>query len=230
MRVACLSGWGQPHDALESCVPDNAVATHIDFARHDSVNAAILKIAEQARGAEIVVGWSLGGQMALRAIASGMLQPSKLVLIATPFQFVKSASLPIGMPADLFAKFSENYAKNPENTLKKAWDLMAKDDTKAENIQKHIKKNDKKAVMARNWGSWLQILENYTCKDLQTADMPATLLIHGDRDLVVFHEQSEQMIGILPKARLETIEGSGHAPHWHDPARIKTLIAAHAHV
>lgn len=231
MRVACLSGWGQPHDALESIVPDKAsLITHIDYARHDSVNAAIIHIAEQARNFDMLIGWSLGGQLALRAIASGMVKPEKLVLIATPFQFVKNASLPIGMPTDTFAHFCENYAKNPQYTLKKAWELIAKGDSNAETVKTRLDSHEKKQVLAKNWSLWLQILENYTCKDLHTADCPPTLLIHGDQDLVVFHEQSEQMMGILPQARLETFTGCGHAPHWHAHLRAKTLITAHAHV
>lgn len=229
MRIACLSGWGQPYDALASLVPESAsYITHIDYARHDSANAAIVHIAEKARGSDMVVGWSLGGQMALRAIATGLLKPERLVLIATPFQFVKSPTLPLGMPTDLFEKFKNNYAKNPQNTLKKAWGLIAKDDTRAETIEKHLAAQDKEEVLAKNWGNWLHILENHTCKNLYTEQTPPTLLIHGDRDLVVYHEQSEAMIGILPNARLETIAGCGHAPHWHDPERIKALILAHA--
>ncbi|MBY0406517.1 MAG: alpha/beta hydrolase [Rickettsiales bacterium] len=228
LRIACISGWGQPANALESLVPERATATHVDYARHDSVSAAILHIAEKARGCNMVVGWSLGGQLALRAIASGMLKPERLVLLSTPFQFVKNESLPIGMPTDTFAKFQENYAKNPERTLKKAWELIAKDDTNAETVQNRLNAQDKTEVLNKNWGHWLEILQNYSCKELHTAETPPTILVHGNRDLVVFHEQSEQLMGILPAARLETLPGCGHAPHWHAPEHLKALIEHHA--
>ncbi len=231
MHIACLSGWGQPADALASIIPPSATSiTHIDYARHESANAALLHIAEKAKGCDMVVGWSLGGQLALRAIASGIFHPSRLVLIAAPFQFVKNAALPLGMPRDLFEKFRDNYDKTPLATLKKAWELISKDDSNAQTVRNHLLATDKEELLTKNWGNWLQILENFTCKDLYTAESPPTLLIHGDRDLVVYPEQSEKMLTILPRARLETFPGCGHAPHWHDAARVQSLITAHAHV
>ena len=231
MRIACLSGWGQPHDALESLVPSTAsYITHIDYAKCTNIGDALLYIAEKAAGSDMLVGWSLGGQMALRAIATGLLAPARLVLIAAPFQFVKSPSLPIGMPKDLFEKFKQNYAKNPANTLQKAWQLIAKDDSNAENIRNQLLLHDKEEVLAKNWAMWLEILENYTCADLYTGAMPPTLLIHGDRDSVIFPEQSTHLANLLPQARIEIFNACGHAPHWHDPKRVQTLITAHAHV
>lgn len=221
MRIACVSGWGQPADALAAIAPS---ATHVTYADQPSVTSALQAIATQARGHELLIGWSLGGQLALRAIATGLLRPKRLVLIATPFQFVQSASLPIGMPIDLFAKFKHNYAKNPQNTLKKAWELIALNDSNAQNVLNHLAKQDRDAVFAQNWGQWLQILENFSCKTLDTNDIPAPLLIHGDHDHVVYPNQAAQFKKLLPKARLEILPSCGHAPHWHNPEQVKTLI------
>jgi pimeloyl-ACP methyl ester carboxylesterase len=219
--IITISGWGQPHDALSALFPE---ARPVDFARHSSVSAALLDIAAHAPEPDMVIGWSLGGQLLVRAIAAGMLKPRKLVLIATPFQFVKTAELPMGMPRDLFDKFRDNYRRNPEQTLTKAWELICKDDTNAKEISAHLALHDKKALLAKDWLRWLELLEAFSCKDLHMADFPSTLLIHGDRDLVVYPEQSLHFAQAIPHAKLFTIEGCGHAPHWHDADKVREAI------
>ncbi|NBX30079.1 alpha/beta fold hydrolase, partial [bacterium] len=182
MRIACLSGWGQPHDALECVAPG---ATHIDYARHDSANAALLHIAAHARDHDVVIGWSLGGQLAVRAIAAGMLRTRALVLIAAPFQFVKNAQLPLGMPQDLFATFRANFARKPHATLNKAWELIAKDDSNDHHVRGQLATQDREAVLRGHWLAWLDLLEQYSAQGLLIENAPPTLLVHGEKDLVV---------------------------------------------
>jgi len=219
--ILTISGWGQPHDALSVIAPD---AMHVDFARHHSAHAAMADIAAHMSEPDIVVGWSLGGQLAVRAIAAGMLKPKKLVLIASPFQFVKRPELPIGMPPYLFEKFRDNYSKNPERTLAKAWELIAMDDTHADRVRSHIAQQDKQAVLSKDWLRWLDLLEAFSCEDLHFADFPPTTLIHGDSDLVVYPEQSLRFSQSIPHAKLLSIFGCGHAPHWHDTQAVRQAM------
>lgn len=227
MRIACLSGWGQPANALASLVPG---ALHIDYSRHSSANAALLEIAAQARGHEIIIGWSLGGQLALRAIAAGLVKARKLVLIAAPFQFVSQAQNPLGMPQDMFEKFRANYERNPEQTLHKAWELIAKDDANEETVRSHLLAQDRAAVLRQPWLYWLDALSSYSCESLYVDETPDTLIIQGARDLVVYPEQANALKGLLPAAKLHRLGGSGHAPHWHDGAMLNQLIMEFTHV
>ena len=218
--ILTLSGWGQPHDALSHLAP---TARHIDYARHQSVSAALLDIAHEPQP-DLVIGWSLGGQLAVRAIAAGMLKPRKLVLIAAPFQFVKTPQRPIGMPRDAFDTFRDNYRRNPQRTLAKAWELIAKDDTNADEVRTHLGKHEKHIVLEKDWLHWLDLLESFSCDGLHLAEFPPTTIIHGDRDLVVYPEQSLEFSKSIPHAKLISLSGCGHAPHWHDFERIKKAI------
>ena len=220
-RIITLSGWGQPHDALATVAPN---ALHIDYARHHSAQAALLDIANHEVHPDIVIGWSLGGQLAVRAIAAGLLHPRKLVLISTPFQFVKNETLPVGMPADLFAKFRDNYARNPELTLTKAWSLIHKDDSNADTVREHLAAHDKKTILKHDWLRWLDLLESFSCSDLHLADFPPTTIIHGDGDLVVYPQQQSYFANAIPHAKSITLTGCGHAPHWHNSEFIKQAI------
>ncbi len=222
-----LSGWGQPHDALGELVPHAAT---LDYTGYSHVADALKAIADLGKDKDLVIGWSLGGQLAVRAIAAGLMRPKKLVLIAAPFQFVKRPEHPVGMPAELYDIFRENYAAYPDKTLIKAWASIVKGDKNASFIRKHLEKQDKAIILAQNWLHWLDILHHFSCKDLFMDNFPPTLLVHGREDAVVYYEQSQAFAHALPHATLITLEGCGHAPHWHAPEQVTQAIREFAHV
>lgn len=221
MKTATLSGWGQPHDALAVIAPE---ATHIDYAHHKSVPDALAYISAQAKDSDMVIGWSLGGQLAARAIAAGMFKPKKLVLIATPYQFVTTQKKSLGMKRDLYDKFRNNVARHPERALHKAWQLIASGDSRANQVRAHLDKQDKRKILEKNWLHWLDMLDGFSFDGINLADFPPTLLIHGDKDAVVSPEQSRRFSAAIPYAKLMIINDAGHAPHWHDGEMVTQIL------
>jgi pimeloyl-ACP methyl ester carboxylesterase len=226
-RVLALSGWGQPHDALLALVPG---AVHGEYAHHTSVRDALRSIVDMGQGCNTAIGWSLGGQLLVRAIAAGMLRPQLLVLIAAPFQFVESSELRIGMKRDKFEKFRDNYKNNPARTLDKAHELIIKGDSHEMQIRAHLARQDKSKALAQHWLEWLHLMDGFSCADLHLADFPPTLLVHGEDDVVVTPDQSQQFAHAIPHAKLSLWPHTGHAPHWHDTALLQALIKEYAHV
>ena len=219
MKIACLSGWGQPADALSSIAPE---AAHVAYAAHADLAQALTHIAEAAQDAELVIGWSMGGQMAVRAVAAGYIAPRRLVLIGTPFQFVRNEKLALGMGPDTHAQFRHNLVYQPTRAFGKSYALIAHGDHKADAVQSFLR-----PAPAHDWLYWLDAMADYSCADLDFSGFPPTLLIHGERDAVTGAEQSKAFHAALPRATLAILEGCGHAPHWHDPARVQHLITAH---
>lgn len=220
MKTVTLSGWGQPHDALQEIFP---AATPIDYAHAASASEALRLIALQAEDAKRVIGWSLGGQLAVRAIAEKLIAPKQLVLIATPYQFVDGTA----MGKETFARFYRNYQINPKRTLHKAWELLHYEDGRSDYIRDQLAAFNQDEVLAKDWLRWLGILEHYSCEPLDFSDFPPTLLIHGAKDKVVDVNQSRLFAHRIKGARLEIFPNGGHAPHWHDLPRLRELIASH---
>jgi pimeloyl-[acyl-carrier protein] methyl ester esterase len=227
LKTATISGWGQPHDSIQLLVPN---AHAIAYDHHNNVATALQDIAHAAKECELLIGWSLGGQLLVRAIAAGMVRPKKLVLIAAPFQFVARPSNIIGMPADLYQTFYANYAENPKKTMTKVWASIIKGDTHSALMRTHLEALDTTRLEEKEWLYWLGVLRDFSCYDLYLADFPPTLLIHGDKDAVVYHEQSLLFKQAIPHAKLLTLQGCGHAPHWHDSEQIKQAIRNFADV
>lgn len=213
MKILTLSGWGQASDALSAIAPH---ATHFDYSHFETVDDAIFALAIEAKKHDAVIGWSLGGQLVVRAIAAGLVLPKKLVLIGVPFQFVKNDDLEIGMPADQFQKFRDNYAKNSARTLAKAWELVAVGDKNTHHIKAHLQNYNQAEMLTRNWLHWLDMLNGFSCKTLDFSNFPPSLLLHGENDAVVSHSQSHKFEKLIPQTKRVSIADAGHAPHWHD--------------
>lgn len=218
MRTITLSGWGQPHDALSPIIAD---AVAVDYAHAANASEAIHMIATHEP--ERVIGWSLGGQLAVRAVAAGAIMPRQLVLIATPYQFVSESEI----GREIFNKFHINYQKNPRRTLDKAWELLHYEDAQSAYIRDQLALFDKDAVMKKDWLRWLGLLGDFSCESLDFSYFPRTLLVHGTKDKVVDIVQSERMASRIAGAELECWENCGHAPHLHDGARLRQLIERH---
>lgn len=223
-RILALSGWGQPHDALKAILPG---ATHFDYAGYDKVHDALKAIATTAKDHDAMVGWSLGGQLAARAVAAGMARPKKLVLIAAPFQFVETPALKLGLKRDEYEKFRDNYARNARRTLDKAWELVIKDDKHEPNVRVHLDQNDKAQTLDKDWLKWLYLLDDFSFAGLPLQDFPPTLILHGKNDVVVGHEQAGHFARHIPQAKTVYFDACGHAPHWHNAAEVTRLIREH---
>jgi pimeloyl-ACP methyl ester carboxylesterase len=55
-----------------------------------------------------------------------------------------------------------------------------------------------------------------------------TLVIHGDEDLMLPVENGRMIASLIPGARLEVLEGIGHAFWWEQPHRSAELVREHA--
>ncbi|MCE3233642.1 MAG: hydrolase [Rickettsiaceae bacterium] len=216
-KVVTLSGWGQNFNALENIAPGANHIAYRDFGNTEKFLSSLKDIA-----CDVLIGWSLGGQLALNAIDAGVLSPKLLVLIATPFQTLKSNSFRCGMDIDTFNEFESDFIKKPEETLNQFILMIAQNDSKAKEIITALRKN--KETDAVKWLPWLDELRNFSCNKLDFQGMPKTLSIHGRDDTVfdvsqagIFHPFIKDYTSII-------FEKCGHAPHLHDTEKVRNLI------
>lgn len=222
-KIITLSGWGQPHDSLRLALPE---ARHFDYSHHESPEHIFAALAEHARDADLVVGWSLGGQLLVRAAAAGIIRPKRMALIAAPYQFVESTLPGLGMKRSTFELFRSNLQTNMPRTLRKSWALVATADAKEEQVAQLLAELGVD-MPSRDWLKWLDALSHFSCEALDLSCLPPTLLVHGMRDAVVGVNQSELFARKIPQATLELWHESAHAPHLHDPVRLRQLLEVH---
>lgn len=221
MKTLTLSGWTQPAGALAETLdlPGLHSLDYSDYATPEASFAAL----DAYRDAERVIGWSLGGQLALRAIAAGILRPAQLVLIATPYQFVSDTHFRGGMDPVTYRQFRENYATDTARTMGRFAALMGKGDAEGKRISATLVHHPEGHAVAR-WLPWLDQLGTDSMRHLDLTRMPPTLIVHGEGDAIAPVAQGEMLAAQIPHARLVRWEGTGHAPHLRDSMRLTEQI------
>lgn len=218
MDTLTLSGWAQPADALSRLIPGSDYFDYSDYPSAEASYEGLKKFAD----VPYVVGWSMGGQLALRAITAGILKPKHLTLIAAPWQFVSD----YGMGTLTFDMFTDTYSKNPVAHKVKFHALIAKGDRKAKRVLNQLEHHPK-VEDTRRWLPWLQELGLYSFDKHKHLWLPPTLLIQGESDAIVRLPQALKFESELPQITLSRWEETGHAPHVSDIERLLKEIAEH---
>lgn len=220
-NILCLSGWGQKFDSLESIFDPIFFARSLNYSKFNDVQKFFTSIEQQKLNTEILVGWSLGGQLAIRLIEKQILQPKLLILIAPPFQMVKDQHIKVGMTKSTFDEFYQNFSKAPTRTLKKFSILTAMNDQNALEIARNLNINDDNFEQLK---FWLEELGRFSCFKITFINMPRTIYFHGSGDMIVHVSQSEYFRERIENLRLEIFKNCGHAPHLNNPEHFREII------
>lgn len=226
MSCLAISGWAQPHDALAGVVPEGT--WHLDYhACRDAEGVMALLARAEQNHFQRVVGWSLGGVLLLSALMRGVITADQVVLIGVPYQFVSCDVFAHGMDRLTFDLFHANYAQDAPRTAARFAHLIAHGDRYAKEVLAAIPQYAK-AADVDTWLPWLRVLEQQKAAALDLEHFPSTLILHGEHDRVVSHAQAEMLAQAIPHATLVSLEGCGHAPHWHHPELVREQIEQHA--
>jgi malonyl-CoA O-methyltransferase len=219
MKTLSLSGWTQPADALTPLLPD---ALTFDYSAYDNADAAIAALAE-FRDIPRVVAWSMGGQLALKAVAAGVLAPQKLFLIAPPFQFVNDAGFRDGMDPETFRLFRQNYATAPARTRERFHGLIAKGDRNQRAVMEQLRHHPEIERMER-FLPWLDALGVENLRGLKLPALPHMAILQGANDAIVPVGQARHIHALYPQAILDIWEETAHAPHFSDSVRFNQFL------
>lgn len=227
--VVLLHGWGMNSDIWEDVVVDLSKSyrvTVVDLpgygrSSNDVINPAdstLEKIAKQISDItpvdSIVVGWSLGGLVAIQMVLDYPDRVKKLVLVASAPQFVKDDSWPEGMDADVLDGFAGDLQEDYRNTVKRfiAIQAIGSDNSREEQriMRDRVFRHGHPQLAALKGG--LKILHETNLRPrLPELNCPV-LLITGEHDSLFRRAAVEHTLSLIWNARLAMIKGAGHAP------------------
>lgn len=224
-EILCLSGWGQKFDSLEIIFNDSIFdpffVSSFDYSSLSSVEEFFSSIQSQNKNPEILIGWSLGGQLAIRLIEKKIISPKLLILLAPPFQMIKDSRIQAGMAKNTFDEFYKNFSQAPDQTLKQFAILTAMNDRHASEIARTLDIHDKNFEQLK---FWLEELSRFSCFDVDFSDMPRTLFFQGAGDMIVHSSQADYFKQRIKNFRLEIFKNCGHAPHLSDVEKMRKII------
>lgn len=216
LNILTISGWTQPHDALHVLVPH---AEALDYAKATSLQevAALPK----SQTYDLIIGWSLGGVLARELLTHSALNSKALVLLSTPYQFVADEQMPHAMGPTTFEQFYGNYSADAKRTSGRFHALVASGDSKQKDVMSALKHHPD-VLESEVWLPWLDYLRSYSSAD-RKYDLPATLMLHGEKDAIISHAQAPVLADML-NAKLISLPEAGHAPHLHDADVVRAYI------
>ncbi len=175
-----------------------------------------------------LIGWSLGGMLALQ-VASYL--PERVVgvlTIASNLVFTEKSDWPWAMPKQTFQDFFDAYKSKPVATLKrfKALQLMGDENrTALSEILLNIESAHQK-IGSIQWLTLLNLLGEIDNRDLvQNLSLPV-LHVFGEKDALVPASAAEEIKKQYPSQQVELLPFCGHAIPLSKPKELLKIINA----
>jgi pimeloyl-[acyl-carrier protein] methyl ester esterase len=235
--LVLLHGWGmnlRVFDRLRAVLASEHRVLVIDLpghgrspwpARAASEQWLASLAAELPRGATLI-GWSLGGQLALQLASQPALAVRRLVLIASSARFVQAPDWPHGLSAATLLAFAAQLERDPERTLSDFLELQVRGSADADavraTLQQTLQQHGAPAPAALRVG--LALLEHNDLRELARGTDIPTLLIAGQYDRVTPPQAAASLAQLLPQAQLLQIPRAGHAPFLSHPAQVSDAL------
>jgi len=174
-------------------------------------------IADKMPSNAYVLGWSLGGLIAIKV---ALITPiKKLILVASTPCFVARDDWQQGMPSDVFESFFAGAMQDYQGTMNKLLALIAMGSGNARATSKILREalSLRPAPHQQALLGALDILRTGDLRaDLLSMQTP-TLLIHGAHDKLASLSSAEWMAQTLPKGQLLTLPSAAHEPFISHP-------------
>ncbi len=225
LTILSLAGWAQKPSSLNSLLSSsfpNHQIINFDYTQFSNVEDCFLALKNLNIKPQIIAGWSLGGQIAVRLIAEKVFTPEFLILFAAPFQFVKTPEIGAAMPEASFNNFRNNFATNSIETLEKfSLLMMLGSSQRAKELTDNLYLNEENHA---NLLFWLDELKRFSCYNINFSNFPKTLIIQGEGDMVVNVLQAKILAEKIADSSLKILANCGHCPHISNFDEVKNSL------
>lgn len=179
------------------------------------------------RGA-LLLGWSLGGMIALELARQDPLRPGALVLLATTPRFVAGPDWPHGMDAAVLDEFARGLADDHRGTVQNFLALQARGDERSLETLRQLRRSlDAHGPPdARALGAGLQVLRETDLRGALPGIALPALVIAGQRDRLTPAAAGRELARALPAAEFVQVTGGGHAPFLSHGRQVLDAVLA----
>jgi pimeloyl-[acyl-carrier protein] methyl ester esterase len=173
-----------------------------------------------------LLGWSLGGQIALDLAAAMPGSVERLILVATTPRFAASEDWPYGMQPAALERLAAQLRTNYKRTVSEFLELQVRGSAASEKVLAELHGSlfshgeaHPKALVAG-----LNTLRNSDLRSMLSLIRTPTLVIAGQYDRVTLPAASRALAEALPDARYVEFRRAAHAPFLSHTAEFATLV------
>ncbi len=220
-KMVFLHGWGQSEriwfqqrqffpDATFINLPGHGGAADAPGEQWSQIVADLLP--EQPA---ILIGWSLGGMLAMEIACRWPERLSALALISSTPSFRLREGWEHGCNQEVFSDFEQAVVSKSPKMMNRFFALMMLGDDlsrSAYNTLARVAVDRQSPTTAAGITAGLELLSTIDLRgQLHALSMP-TLIMHGKQDAIVPFAASLAMAKALPNAQAQKFEACGHAP------------------
>jgi pimeloyl-[acyl-carrier protein] methyl ester esterase len=239
--LALIHGWGQHGGIWRALLTELATepACNFELPGHGDAppapfdpDALVDGYSRRTPTPCTLIGWSLGGMLALRWAQRHPQQVKALVLFSTTPCFGERAGWPNGSPQAVQDAFAAQVAAAPERALQRFADLLAEGEADVRSVRKILRAvlTEKAPPPTDMLTAGLHFLSETDLRAELEAQPPTqpVLVIHGEGDTITPFAAGQWLAATLPQACLLALPQCGHAPmvsHARETAAaIKTFL------
>lgn len=227
--LTLLHGWGLHGgvwDALRAALPEQAMHTpdlpgYYGTPTVTPYNAEHLAdaIAPSLADAGPLLGWSMGGMVALALAARHPHKVKALVLVATTPSYVNRAGWDKGLTPELLQGFADGVQNDYRATLLRFLSLQARGGDAAREVIGRLRDSvfARGEPDAKTLADGLELLRTVDLREQVRQVQAPTLVVHGGYDGLCLPAAAEWLANALPDARLALQPKAAHAPFLSHP-------------
>jgi len=235
--IVMLHGWAM-HSGLWRNFAQQLAKTHqvhcLDLCGHgrsENIEPYSLELILELLVAELpqqpctLIGWSLGGNIALAMAKKYPQRIKAVILIASNPHFLKTADWQ-GVESQVLDVFKANLLENPQVTLWRFMSLqvqaMAQLKFELNKLREVMRECPVPSVNTLEKALALLITTDSRYA-LQTLKMPSQLIL-GEVDSLIPIGAGEQCVQLQPNLELNIIQGAGHAPFLSHESQLLSIM------
>ncbi len=173
-----------------------------------------------------LLGWSLGGVVAMEWALAQPARVSRLVLVCTSPRFVAGDDWPHAMSAMTLARFGDELSLAYRLTLQRflSLQLHGSDHGRAALAMMRKQLFSRGEPAPEVLGAALGLLAGIDLRARVAAIAQPALVVAGDRDTLAPAAAGHWLAATMPAASLVAIEGAGHAPFLSHPDAFNAAV------
>jgi pimeloyl-[acyl-carrier protein] methyl ester esterase len=167
-----------------------------------------------------VIGWSLGGEVALAWARRAPHQVRRLVLVATTPCFARRPGWPCATAPAVLREFGRSLAADRAGTMARFIAVQAKGDAHAGRLAGALRAASAESAADETLAAGLGILLAADLRRELAQVRQPVLVVHGARDRIVPPAAGRRLAAMLPDARFEFLRSCAHAPFLSRPGPV----------